>query len=111
MLWRGQRLVRRGVAVKIKVIKKKIDWGRQTTISPVFEVLEGEYKGQIAKSEVGTSLGVHSSGAVLNGIYCPETGAIESQTTLVISKLFSWAVILGTGGFIIWRHIVPYFVP
>ena len=110
MLWRLRAIKRDGVPVRVRVIKQKIDWGSNTTASPVFEIISGQYLGETAKSEVGMSFGIHSVGSELDGVYHPDTGAIESQTTLAIWAFFSWMFIAGSLVAILWVHLFKNFV-
>ena len=104
LLGRLYLLKKHGVPVQIKVIKQKIDWSPNTTASPVFEIISGDYKGETAKSMFGTTFGFHTTGSVHEGMYHPSTGMIESKTTFGVLRFFSVIITTGTIGYFIWRY-------
>lgn len=109
LLWRLFLLKRYGVTVQVKVTKQKIDWGPNTTASPMFEIVSGEYRGETAKSMFGTSFGFHSVGSIHEGLYHPNLGMIESKTTFGVLKFFTFLFLFGSVAFLIWRYAIPLF--
>lgn len=85
-----------GISVEVKVIGQKLDWSATAlTFNPVFEITSGEYIGKSAKSKLGTSFGFHTKGALLEGLYHPGNGQIESLKILYIMQVTGQLLIFG----------------
>lgn len=107
LAWRTHDFRKKGVAVDIVVVKQSVDWGQNTTINPVFEVVSGEHAGKQAKSGFATSFGFHGNKNILSGLFHPKSEKIESLTILSISSFIAWALILGSLVNIYFDFIVP----
>ena len=81
------------------------------TFSPVFKVLDGEHRGETAKSMFGTTLGFHTVGSVHEGLYHPKSGMIESKTTFGVLSFFTFFILVGSIGYYIWRYDVSSILP
>jgi hypothetical protein len=94
-----------GIPVEVKVQKQSLNLSKNSTFSPIFEIISGEHAGVVKKSKIGTSFGTHQKGTVLRAQYLRSLGLIESQMSLKITGFAGGLVLLGVIGFNIFTRV------
>jgi len=108
MLRRTNSIIRRGIPVTLKVIcahNEEEECDENHTL--LYEIYEGVYKGHRRRGAIGTILGFHKIGSILDGLFLPPSGDMESIILLRIWQRVSWTIILSALGFLIWQQLLP----
>jgi len=108
MLGRTNSIIRYGVPVKLKVVCKLNELGEcDDDFTLLYKVQDGEYAGKVTRGAIGSIIGIHKIGSIVDGLYLERSGDMESNILLWVWRKVSWSIIVGALAVLFWKLVLP----